>query len=657
MKDFVWEIVSDEARFKQIISEWKQDYVAADVETYGTRPSEGKLLGLSLSGYSKISGKSSSCYIPFNHFENGAFIRSISDGLERAVREMLGRSNLLGHNFTYDKRWLDSAGCGTKWVADTRIAWHLASAPKGPRPYDLKSLQVEVLGWESKGDIELDAHVKARGGSLNNGDHYLADLDVLAKYACLDTLATLEGWTALKPFFDQHDYHWMLQMMMEYNLILEENTSLGIKVDEIGLAKAKKRLESSRDAAKKRLDKQLGAVIEELEKDWLHMRLKDYVRASARELYSVQPHRWERFNWNSDAHKRELFYDKLGNEVVYTTEGGKPSTNEDSVKLMDGDWVDSYLKYEKANTLLSNFAGPYGNSVRNGRIHPGFNICGTVSYRLSGFKPYFLNAPFSEKRLMKNFTCDQGWIGLHADLSAIEPTVTAHFSEDPALLKVFRDGLGDIYLDLARGMFPNDQDLRLGYNPYEPITEAIKKRFSRQRKIAKIIHLAVSYTGTKSTVHRNLLKEGIELSIWDADRLVQSYWRTFKKVKELEGRLRELNRKEGLLRNVAGRIIRLPDPEYKDLFNRFIQSSGHDVLVLWVLEIAQISKEWGIELRPVIADIHDSTSWQVEEENKEAGKAIFQKALDNVNQKLQLAVPIRMEFKYFRTLAGLKEDE
>jgi hypothetical protein len=36
--------------------------------------------------------------------------------------------------------------------------------------------------------------------------------------------------------------------------------------------------------------------------------------------------------------------------------------------------------------------------------------------------------------------------------------------------------------------------------------------------------------------------------------------------------LSEVNRRERFLRNVVGGIIRVPDPDYKDLPNRFIQS-------------------------------------------------------------------------------------
>jgi DNA polymerase I-like protein with 3'-5' exonuclease and polymerase domains len=140
---------------------------------------------------------------------------------------------------------------------------------------------------------------------------------------------------------------------------------------------------------------------------------------------------------------------------VDKTESGQPSTSADSIKFNKHPAMEAYLKYEKANTLSTSFSSAYLSSLdSNSRLHPGFNICGTVSYRLSGFKPYLLNAPFDEKHIMRHLRLEEGEIGVHADLSAIEPTLTAHYSEDPSLLKVFRDGLGDIYLDLSIRAIP-----------------------------------------------------------------------------------------------------------------------------------------------------------------------------------------------------------
>jgi DNA polymerase I-like protein with 3'-5' exonuclease and polymerase domains len=355
----------------------------------------------------------------------------------------------------------------------------------------------------------------------------------------------------------------------------------------------------------------------------------------------------------------------MGLDATETTDSGLASTSADALRhsirnklgTEKNPTLEAYLKYEKANTLSTNFTGPYLESVRDSRLHPGFNICGTVSYRLSGFKPYLLNAPFDEKAVLRHLRCDKGFVGVHADLSAIEPTITAHYSEDSSLLKVFRDGLGDIYLDLALELFPNDRNLHEGYNPNVPITEAVKKQFSKQRKVAKVIQLAVAYTGTGHTVSKNLSKDGIPTTVDEGERLVSAYWRKFHRVAEFNNRLRELNRTQGYLRNVIGRIIRVPNPEYKDIPNRFIQSSAHDVLVLWVLEIYRLCEVRGIKIKPIILDCHDSSSNQCPADQGASLQGVYVEALRTINKELNLCVTVKAEIKTFLTLAGLKQQE
>ena len=652
-----WELVTTATELRSAMTGWS-GALAVDTETYGERWAvDSRLLGVSLSPELN-TGSLQGIYIPINMFEDGKWTAVVEPSLKALLAEILLLNPLVGHNFTYDKCWLDrELGIDTKWHADTRLMWHMASAPAGPRPYGLKDAMVELLGWPRTNEDELKASVEAKGGKLSKGDHYLADLPILAHYATMDTYATIEVYKRLKGFFDRHDYWALLRSMMAYNELLETNTYQGVAVDVEGLQKAHNRLIKTKEAAAKRFRKELHDQITELERDWADRRIAEYKRPYNKIRYENHPEEWKRFNLNSDKDKRELFFDKLALPTSNRTKGGQPSVDGDTLKRLNHPSVGCYLKYEHANTISTNFSGPYLESTRNGRLHPGFNICGTVSYRLSGFKPYLLNAPFDEKAVLRHLRCDEGYTGVHADLSAIEPSITAHYSEDAALLKVFQRGLGDIYLDLALELFPRDKELYNGYNPNIPITEEVKKRFSKQRKVAKVIQLAVAYTGTGHTVSKNLTKDGIPTTVEEADRLVAAYWRKFYRVEEFNNRLRELNRANGHLRNVIGRIIRVPDPDYKDLPNRFIQSSAHDVLVLWVLEIYGLCKERGIGIKPILLDCHDSTSNQVPTKDISATKAIYQEALDNVNRRLDLCVTVKAEIKTFQTLAGLKAQE
>jgi DNA polymerase I-like protein with 3'-5' exonuclease and polymerase domains len=640
--------------------------LALDTETFGLRwESTKKLLGMSVSGETK-GGQIESIYIPIWVYSE-SWKNILTTDLRIFLRNWLSNRSFIGHNFSYDKSFIDSFfEIDSRWEADTRLMYHLQAAPEGPKPYGLKDAQKEVLGWPTTNEKELEINVKTKGGSLRKGEHYKADLEILAKYACLDAFSTYQLYVKFKPFFDKNDYWWMLKQSMDYNLLLEANTYQGVKVDRVGLEKSHEKLVKQKEKSRNRFLTLLKSEVNSLEEDWKDRRVAEYKRPYNKVHYLASPERWQRFNPNSDLHKREMFYAKLRLPVCDSTEGGKPSTSADALKASIGKIGDTrlvkavkeYLNYEYFNTISSSFSSPYLlSSVVDSRLHPGFNVCGTVSYRLSGFKPYLLNAPFEEKEVMQHLQCNKGYTGIHADLSAIEPTITAHYSEDPSLYKVFGKQLGDIYLDLALTLFPDNKELQDGYDPSVPITKEIKERFAKERKISKVIQLAVQYTGTGVTVAKNLNKEGIPTERSEADSYVRAYWKKFRKVAEFNYRLRECYRKEGQIRNVIGRIIRVPNPDYKDLPNRFIQSSAHDVLILWVLTIYRLSKARQIDIKPALLDCHDSTSNQCPIEQKDELIKVYKDALKEVNDFLSLSVTIKAEIKTFQTLAGLKGDE
>lgn len=648
--------------------------MVADVETFGTDPKHGKLLGVALS---HVSDPANPIYVVLQWYQYATstwHVNDASGSLLEALNGLFKNWELIGHNYSYDKSWLP----GTTWHACTRLMWHMASAPAGPRPYGLKDAQVEVLEWKAKGNEELNEQIKARGGKPGP-DMYLADLAVLGRYAALDAASTALLYNKLTPFFDEHDYWWMLEKMVEYSWLLHWNTEAGITVDVARLEEVIEALGVTKGAYEARFIELASAHIGRLERMWREDRASKYTSAPARERFLHSYEMQKKFKLSSDKDKRELFYQILKLPVVVETEGGQPSTGVDAIKLASKDLeehkelIEAYAEYESAGTLLDSFAKPWLGSVAGNLLHPRFNPCGTVSYRLSGFKPYLLNAPFDERELMSCLRCDEGWEGVHADFVSVEPAVTAHYSQDPSLLKVFKEGLGDVYLDLAVKLLPNDRALQEGYNPNTPITSEIKERFSKQRKVAKIIQLAVQYTGTKYTVQKNLSYAGYNMTLYEADELVKAYWKHFRKVAVMNEALFIKFKRDGLLRNAAGRIIRVPTSvpikkrdgttwdkpleRYKDLPNRFIQSGAHDLLSLWVLIIARMVGERGLRAKPVLLDCHDSTSWSAPKEEVQTLEDVFRAALTELNTNVRLRVPLRVDIKRFTNLSGLKGTE
>ncbi len=635
--------------------------LVVDVETFRNDPKDGKLLGVS---FAYVTKPDEPVYVSLQHYDFKSSTWIVSEKYSEHVKflkDLLTKHELIGHNYAYDKLWIDSVlNIESNWVACTRVMWHLASAPSGPRPYGLKDAEVELLGYPKRGDSEIEAQIKARGGKPGR-DIYLADPEVIAKYARSDAKATAELYNYFSAFYSKNDYWWMLEKMTAYSWLLQWNTSEGINASISDIQAQVALLADTRAAYGSRFTELATGQIEALESIWAQDRAAKYQTDLHRLRFLDNRDLWKRFNLSSDKDKRQLFYEHMKLPVIVETEGGLPSTSMEAIRASTKDkpelkeLIDAYTEAESAETLLNSFAKPWLNSVNNGRLQPRFNPCGTVSYRISGFKPYLLNAPFDERELMSCLRCDEGWEGLHADFVSVEPAVTAHYSQDPSLLKVFRDGLGDVYLDLARTLFPNDLALQTEYDPMAKVTGEIKDRFKTQRKIAKVIQLAVQYTGTKYTVHKNLSLEDVPSTLASSDRLVKAYWIHFAKVAAMNEALFSRYAKNGhMLRNVVGRIIRVPSPRYKDLPNRFIQSSAHDLLTWWVMIIARMVKNNGLQAKPMLIDCHDSTSWQAPKEEVGALQIIFVEALKELNETVKMTVPVKVDMKRFTTLAGLK---
>lgn len=681
--DLKYEIVESLDRFVELLG--KVPYAVVDCETRGRSPHEkdAALLGFSISA-PNFQDDLDAIYIPLRYLSGTLeLLPGPATSWTRELGLWLSRTPLVNFNIEFDRQWLDhNFGIETQWVADVRPMLHLADAPLAQRPYNLEQLQADVLKWPTSGKNEMKEHIldittewgtrrkKQKDGTVKlvkyakkkikksewKAHLWKADLNILSKYACLDTYSTRLGYEALAPFFYQHDYWPFLRSIMAYNRLLAQATYLGLPVDREGLRGALAALLEAKNQASEAIRRVCETEISGLEAEWKTKKEAFYKSPRGKILFRADNSRWPRFNPSSDIHLGKLYYDKLGFPVNALTEGGRPKVDKAYLKTMDHPVTRHVLEYNHYEKIAGYAESYLEASEADGRIHASFNICGTVSGRLSGFSPNLQQAPFQELDVMRHFVCPDGYLGIHADLSGIEPCITAHYSEDPTLLKVYRDLQGDIYLDLALELFPANAELRRDYNPFAPVTEELKKRFKKLRDIAKTIHLAVQYGGSFVTVAKNLTLKGYPTTNAEAQELVRAYWRKFRKVKEFNWQLHQVFKQEGMLRNVVGRIIRVPFPDFKDLPNRFIQSSAHDVLVLWVTEIDRLVKERKLDMMPWILDIHDSTTWFCDRNSVEQGRKAFSDALKSVNASLQLCVSIRSEAKVIENLAGLKGD-
>jgi DNA polymerase-1 len=628
--------------------------MAVDTETSGLDEAapDATLLGISLS-----DSANRAVYIVLHTFNREANLLSptaIMKNPEPLARFLGSLQYAVGANYAFDGDWiLKHLGVAVNFRFDTQIAWHHTDAPYSQRSYGLKALQKDLLGWPTANDGALHANIKANGGPAEGGFYY-ADIEVLGEYAALDALATYMGYAVLNDKMQADDYMAFHDRTASYRGLLRWGTREGMPVDVAKLSKWIQDSEQKLGQLADAFNVAVGpAALQELHLAIQAKALGKYTSQRGRENY-LKGYSAPPINLDSNPQLSKLFYGVLGEEILEWTKARQPAVHATALARMSHPAAKVLVERNSLQKCLEYARAYLEHTKADGRIHASFNATGTLSGRASGFSPNLHQMPIGETALMECFPVQAGRVGVGADLTSIEPFFTAYFSEDSTMLKVYRDKLGDIYLDLALDLFPDNTLLAERYNPRTVPDSEVKQQFNTERQVAKLVHLASAYGAGGRKIAEILSQNGHPTTEDEGKRLHRLYWQKFKKIKELEAGLYELVRQDGSVTNLFGRIIRLPDLWCKDLLNRFIQSTGHDALIEWIFEINRLRQERKVDMVPYLLDWHDATYWHVPEAQKEAGMAILRDALATVSARLELPFPINCVAKSFYTLAEIK---
>lgn len=255
------------------------------------------------------------------------------------------------------------------------------------------------------------------------------------------------------------------------------------------------------------------------------------------------------------------------------------------VKYAEHPWVSLYLQYQKIDKILS-FLNSWPEYIRNGRLYGRFNQGGTVTGRLSSSNPNLQNLP---RRGEFGAQVRQLFAGqlIVADFSQLEPRIAAHVSGDPALLRVYEEGL-DIYKDLGSYVF----DL-----PYDEI-------YGQQRDTCKTLVLGMNYGAQAKTVAEQLTLAGYPTTPKQAGRYLERMVEKYAVFFEWREQVIREARVNGFVRTIAGRKRNLQfDHDQwrveRQAVNSIIQGSAADIVEGTMLLIGQM------ENVRILAQVHD----------------------------------------------------
>lgn len=260
-------------------------------------------------------------------------------------------------------------------------------------------------------------------------------------------------------------------------------------------------------------------------------------------------------------------------------------------------------------------------STGGDRIFPGFNVNGTVTGRISHYGPNMGQMPSKGEwvKIRGIFipSADSWLVG--SDYGQLEVCVEAHFSMDPQLLRILREGASKHDITAEEVGLP--------------------------RGTAKTLNFAMQY---RCGIPK--IAEIVGCSMKEAEKIYKRYWEVYAGVERVfQECCRKVDKGEPIV-NPYGRKRHLPtafnnkwekEAAYRQAYSALIQGTGADmtsdafVTIDTELQRRQIGRGW--------FTVHDECLGQVKKERLEEGRELFQKSMLDIGPKIGLRVPLTVD--------------
>ena len=339
----------------------------------------------------------------------------------------------------------------------------------------------------------------------------------------------------------------------------------------------------------------------------------------------------EEFNINSTKQLQEILFDKLKLTTGRKTKTGF-STDARSLENLRGEHeiIDIILNYRQVAKLKSTYTDALPNLInpKTGRVHTSFNQTGASTGRLSSNDPNLQNIPIRTdlgKEIRKAFVPrDKNHLILSADYSQIELRIMASICEDETLMKAFKNG-EDIHRSTAALVF--------NVKP-EDVTPDMRRK-------AKEVNFGILYG-----IGPFGLKTRLGISQTHAKEIIDTYFRTFKKVKDFmddsvlkakeKGYAETLYGRRRYLKNINSnnRVVR--QFEERVAINMPIQGTAADMIKLAMIKIHRELEKKNYKTKMVL-QVHDELVFDAYKSEINELKPMIKKLME---EAFPLKVPV-----------------
>lgn len=428
-----------------------------------------------------------------------------------------------------------------------------------------------------------------------------ADPNRLSDYACEDADITYQLYEVLKKEIDKEGLQ-KIAYEVEFPLVpvLGDMERTGVKID----------------------IKSLNALSSDLQ-----ILLDNYTQ----EIFKLAG---EEFNINSTQQLQKILFEKLDLPKTKKTKTGF-STDARSLETLKGkhEIIDILLDYRKVSKLKSTYADSLPKLInkKTGRIHTTFNQTVASTGRLSSLDPNLQNIPIRTelgKEIRKAFVPrDENHLILSADYSQIELRILAHICGDENLKKAFKNN-EDIHRRTAALVFMVEP---------EDVTADMRRK-------AKEVNFGILYG-----IGPFGLKTRLGISQTHAKEIIDTYFSTFKNVKDyIDGMIKAAQEKgyaetlmgrRRFLRNINSNNRTVKQFEERVAINMPIQGTAADMIKLAMINIYNELNKRKAKTKMVL-QVHDELIFDAHKDEIDELRPLIKDLMENA---MPLDVPILVE--------------
>ncbi len=373
------------------------------------------------------------------------------------------------------------------------------------------------------------------------------------------------------------------------------------------------------------LDKQfLKDLSEALEKDIATLEQEIYKEAG------------ETFNIASPKQLGEILFGKMKLvDKPKKTKTGQFSTAEDVLSYLAKDHkiIRDVLEYRGLTKLKSTYVDALPEQVEPSthRVHTDYMQTVAATGRLSSNNPNLQNIPIRTERgreVRKAFIPrNEEYVLLAADYSQIELRIIAALSEEETMIEAFKNG-EDIHASTAAKVFN------------VPIDEVTRE----QRSNAKTVNFGIIYG-----VSAFGLSNQTDLSRSESKELIDTYYKTYPKLRNYMNELIDFARENGYVQTVLGRrryltgingsnaVVR--GAAERNAVNAPIQGSAADIIKIAMINIHDKLSAGNYKSK-MLLQVHDELVFDVYKPELEEVKTVIKTEME---QAYNLAVPLDVE--------------